>query len=227
MLDVPERHDAIGAYDYPVYHDNFQQFQQAAAVGGFVQGNSGYPPSSVASYTRPSGFTQPNPQASRILTKDKWEPSVGIKGEVDHASTPLGYFTKLTNIPNTRNECKGLPPECVVLDGPIPPMPPLYVNRTMRGLRKTRVMKRKVENDKVQIQKFWEMFKKIHVNITLADALILMPKYQKMLKSLLSNKEKLNEMANTPVSENCSAIILKKLPDKLGGPRTVSHPVYF
>ncbi|GJZ83112.1 reverse transcriptase domain-containing protein [Tanacetum coccineum] len=37
----------------------------AAAVGGFVQGNSGYPPSSVASYIRPPGFTQPNPQASR------------------------------------------------------------------------------------------------------------------------------------------------------------------
>ncbi|GJX76892.1 hypothetical protein Tco_0323703 [Tanacetum coccineum] len=48
---------------------------------------------------------------------------------------------------------------------------------------------KKGENDKVQIQKFWEMFKKIHVDITLADALILMPKYQKMLKSLLSNKE--------------------------------------
>ncbi|GJU03379.1 hypothetical protein Tco_1113717 [Tanacetum coccineum] len=75
---------------------------------------------------------------------------------------------------------------------------------------------KKGENDKVQIQKFWEMFKKIHVDITLADALILMPKYQKMLKSLLSNKEKLNEMANTPVSETCSAIILKKLPEKLG-----------
>ncbi|GKF13251.1 hypothetical protein Tco_0054713, partial [Tanacetum coccineum] len=54
-----------GANDYPVYHDNFQQFQQAAAVGGFVQGNSGYSPSSVASYTRPPGFTQHNPQASR------------------------------------------------------------------------------------------------------------------------------------------------------------------
>ncbi|GJV14375.1 reverse transcriptase domain-containing protein [Tanacetum coccineum] len=35
---------------------------------------------------------------------------------------------------------------------------------------------KKGENDKVQIQKFWEMFKKIHVDITLADALILMPK---------------------------------------------------
>ncbi|GJU02747.1 reverse transcriptase domain-containing protein [Tanacetum coccineum] len=77
---------------------------------------------------------------------------------------------------------------------------------------------KKSENDKVQIQKFWEMFKKIHVDITLADALILMPKYQKMLKSLLSNKEKLNEMANTPVSENCSAIILKKLPEEAEDP---------
>ncbi|GJV68258.1 reverse transcriptase domain-containing protein [Tanacetum coccineum] len=86
---------------------------------------------------------------------------------------------------------------------------------------------KKGENDKVQIQKFWEMFKKIHVNITLADALILMPKYQKMLKSLLSNKEKLNEMANTPVSENCSAIILKKLPEKLGDPGQFLIPCNF
>ncbi|GJZ17777.1 reverse transcriptase domain-containing protein [Tanacetum coccineum] len=39
-----------------------------------------------------------------------------------------------------------------------------------------------------------------------------------MLKSLLSNKEKLLEMANTPLNENCSAVILKKLPEKLGDP---------
>ncbi|GJX32399.1 reverse transcriptase domain-containing protein [Tanacetum coccineum] len=36
-----------------------------------------------------------------------------------------------------------------------------------------------------------------------------------MLKSLLSNKEKLIELANTPVSENCSAVIQKKLLEKL------------
>ncbi|GJV15454.1 hypothetical protein Tco_1360777 [Tanacetum coccineum] len=39
-----------------------------------------------------------------------------------------------------------------------------------------------------------------------------------MLKSLLSNKEKLLEMANTPLNENCSAVILMKLPEKLGDP---------
>nr|GFA81027.1 reverse transcriptase domain-containing protein [Tanacetum cinerariifolium] len=32
------------------------------------------------------------------------------------------------------------------------------------------------EKDKVQIHKFWQMFKQLHINITLADALILIPK---------------------------------------------------
>nr|GFB46942.1 reverse transcriptase domain-containing protein [Tanacetum cinerariifolium] len=59
------------------------------------------------------------------------------------------------------------------------------------------------------------MFKQLHLNITLAEALVLMPKYQKMLKALLSNKEKLQELANTPLNENCSSIILRKLPEKL------------
>nr|GEW62154.1 hypothetical protein [Tanacetum cinerariifolium] len=39
-----------------------------------------------------------------------------------------------------------------------------------------------------------------------------------MLKALLSNKEKLQELANIPFNENCSAVILKKLPEKLGDP---------
>ncbi|GKC22054.1 reverse transcriptase domain-containing protein [Tanacetum coccineum] len=71
------------------------------------------------------------------------------------------------------------------------------------------------------------MFKQLHVNISLADALILISKYQKMLKSLLSNKEKLIELANTPVSENCSAVILKKLPEKLGDPGKFLIPCGF
>nr|GEV32782.1 hypothetical protein [Tanacetum cinerariifolium] len=41
---------------------------------------------------------------------------------------------------------------------------------------------------------------------------------EKMLKALLSNKEKLQELANTPLNENCSAVILKKLPKKLRDP---------
>nr|GEY41132.1 reverse transcriptase domain-containing protein [Tanacetum cinerariifolium] len=71
------------------------------------------------------------------------------------------------------------------------------------------------------------MFKQLHINITLADALIIMPKYQKMLKALLSNKEKLQELENTPFNENCSAVILKKLPKKLGDPGKFPIPCGF
>nr|GEU55983.1 hypothetical protein [Tanacetum cinerariifolium] len=85
----------------------------------------------------------------------------------------------------------------------------------------------KQEKDKVQIHKSWQMFKQLHINITLADALILMPKYMKMLKALLSNKEKLQELANTLFNENCSAVILKKLPEKLGDPGKFLIPYGF
>ncbi|GJT42691.1 reverse transcriptase domain-containing protein [Tanacetum coccineum] len=83
------------------------------------------------------------------------------------------------------------------------------------------------EKDKVQIHKFWQMFKQLHINISLADALVLILKYQKMLKSLLSNKEKLLELANTPLNENCLAFILKKLPEKLGDPGKFLIPCGF
>ncbi|GKF24827.1 reverse transcriptase domain-containing protein, partial [Tanacetum coccineum] len=48
-----------------------------------------------------------------------------------------------------------------------------------------------------------------------------------MLKILLSNKEKLLELANTPLNENCSAVILKKLPEKLGDPGKFIIPCGF
>nr|GFC99204.1 reverse transcriptase domain-containing protein [Tanacetum cinerariifolium] len=74
------------------------------------------------------------------------------------------------------------------------------------------------EKDEIQIHKFWKMFKQLHINITFADALILIPKYQKMLEALLYNKEKLLELENTPLNENCSTVIIKKLPEKHGDP---------
>nr|GEV73637.1 reverse transcriptase domain-containing protein [Tanacetum cinerariifolium] len=83
------------------------------------------------------------------------------------------------------------------------------------------------EKDEVQIYKFWQMFKQLHINITLADALILIPKYQKMLKALFFNKEKLLELANTPLNVNYSAVILKKLPEKLGDHRKFLIPFGF
>ncbi|GJZ37505.1 reverse transcriptase domain-containing protein [Tanacetum coccineum] len=55
-------------------------------------------------------------------------------------------------------------------------------------------------------------------SIPLTDALILMPKFASTLKALIGNKEKLSEMARTPLNEHCLAVILNKLPEKLGDP---------
>nr|GFB55807.1 reverse transcriptase domain-containing protein [Tanacetum cinerariifolium] len=74
------------------------------------------------------------------------------------------------------------------------------------------------ERAKDQIEKFYQIFKDMSFEISFADALMLMPKFASTLKALIENKEKLSEMARTPLNEHCSAVLLKKLPEKLGDP---------
>ncbi|GJX99685.1 hypothetical protein Tco_0356704 [Tanacetum coccineum] len=64
-------------------------------------------------------------------------------------------------------------------------------------------------------------------NISFTDALMLMPKFASTLKTLIGNKEKLSELARTPLNENCSAVILNKLPKKLGDPGRFLIPCEF
>nr|GEY84943.1 reverse transcriptase domain-containing protein [Tanacetum cinerariifolium] len=52
-------------------------------------------------------------------------------------------------------------------------------------------------------------------------------KFASTLKALIGNKEKLSEMDRTPMNEHCSAIILNKLPKKLGDPRKFLIPCEF
>ncbi|GKB41063.1 hypothetical protein Tco_0886005, partial [Tanacetum coccineum] len=53
-----------------------------------------------------------------------------------------------------------------------------------------------------QIEKFYEIFRDLSFEISLMDALILMPKFSSTLKALIGNKEKLSEMARTPLNEH-------------------------
>nr|GEZ77853.1 reverse transcriptase domain-containing protein [Tanacetum cinerariifolium] len=78
-----------------------------------------------------------------------------------------------------------------------------------------------------QIQKFYEIFKDMSFKISFTDALILMPKFASTLKALIGNKEKLSEMARPPINEHYSAIILNKLPRKLGDPGKFLIPCEF
>nr|GEV66589.1 reverse transcriptase domain-containing protein [Tanacetum cinerariifolium] len=66
---------------------------------------------------------------------------------------------------------------------------------------------RNLEKANNQIEKFYQIFKDMSFKISFVDALILMPKFASTLKALIGNKEKLSEMARTPLNEHCSAIL--------------------
>nr|GEU64744.1 reverse transcriptase domain-containing protein [Tanacetum cinerariifolium] len=83
------------------------------------------------------------------------------------------------------------------------------------------------EKDDIIAAKFMEIFRDLHFELSFADALVHMPKYAPMFKKLLNNKDKLIELTKTPLNENSSAVVLKKLPKKLGDPGRFLIPCDF
>ncbi|GJR37334.1 reverse transcriptase domain-containing protein [Tanacetum coccineum] len=78
-----------------------------------------------------------------------------------------------------------------------------------------------------QMEKIFQIFQDLRFDISFADALLLMPRFAPTIKNLLMNKEKLLELAKIPLNENCSAMLLKKLPEKLGDPDKFLIPCDF
>nr|GEV63878.1 hypothetical protein [Tanacetum cinerariifolium] len=62
-----------------------------------------------------------------------------------------------------------------------------------------------------QQEKYFQIFKDLNFNISFADALILVPKFDPSIKSLLTNKDKLFELARTPLNEHCSVVLLNNV----------------
>ncbi|GJW45918.1 reverse transcriptase domain-containing protein [Tanacetum coccineum] len=83
------------------------------------------------------------------------------------------------------------------------------------------------EKDNLLASKFMEIFWNLHFELSFADALLHMPKFAPMFRKLLNDKDKIIELTKTPVNENCSAIILKKFPEKLGDPGRFLIPCDF
>ncbi|GJR36835.1 hypothetical protein Tco_0556525 [Tanacetum coccineum] len=83
----------------------------------------------------------------------------------------------------------------------------------------SRAIKEKLrKKDDLLALKFMEIFRNLHFELSFADALLHMPKFSPMFRKLLNDKDKIIELTKTLVNENCSAVILKKFPEKLGDP---------
>ncbi|GJV72145.1 hypothetical protein Tco_1492140 [Tanacetum coccineum] len=72
------------------------------------------------------------------------------------------------------------------------------------------------EKDDLLALKFMKIFRNLYFELSFADALLHMPKFAPMFRKLLNNKDKITDLVKKPVNENCSTVILKKFPGKLG-----------
>nr|GEX76460.1 reverse transcriptase domain-containing protein [Tanacetum cinerariifolium] len=125
--------------------------------------------------------------------------------QLNTASTPGSGPLPSNTVANPKGKMKAITAQSgLVLDGPSVPMPPPFI---------------KLEED--------ERAEETLTDPKLADYTIKVPPPLKMLKALLSNKEKLLELENTPLNENCPAVILKKLPEKIRDPGKFLIPCGF
>ncbi|GJR90273.1 reverse transcriptase domain-containing protein [Tanacetum coccineum] len=280
--------------DFPVFHDNIQQFQQTAAVGNFLQRNQ---PSNLASQMRPPGFNQPNVQTNQnryqgtnsnfnqnrggnfnqnrqnnqnqvyqsspyqtptnqppinqvlpyqpptnSVLKTDFESYVKANDAVlknvqnqnqDDLAIPtqpfkFKFFTKANYHFNPRNEAKAITTRSgVSYDGP--PIPPPVVEKESEVTKDTELpstediqpppLVQEQTKDKEPSEEPSFVADKAKPNLPYHSRLknkSFVKKFAPMFKKMLNNKDKLIELTKTPLNENCSAVVLKKLPEKLG-----------
>ncbi|GJS04817.1 reverse transcriptase domain-containing protein [Tanacetum coccineum] len=233
------------ATDGNVYRDNIQEFVTQAAAANFNQGNTGYR-APIANQIRPPGLGSLPSNTTitnqmKVDLKGYYHPKLVlliedptrflnkvVKSETE-VTKGLGASLLITESPKTSNlGCPSsnikVPNSKPVVDPVSAPMPnpkPSIPYPSRRNDEK----RREKAND--QVEKFYKIFQDMSFKISLADALILMPKFASTLKALIGNKEKLSEMARTPLNEHCSAVILNKLPEKLGDPDKFLIPCDF
>nr|GEY80767.1 reverse transcriptase domain-containing protein [Tanacetum cinerariifolium] len=130
-------------------------------------------------------------------------------------------------ITNPKEELKGITTRSgVAYQGPKTPSPSKQGTKVTKDQVQTPSSQNTapVQPSAIQSESQASVFEPV---ISFMDALILMPKFASTLKALIGNKEKLSEMARTTMNEHCSAVILNKLPRKLGDPGKFLIPCEF
>ncbi|GJT18960.1 ribonuclease H-like domain-containing protein [Tanacetum coccineum] len=181
------------------------------------------PKSDLKAITTRSGVSYQGPT---IPTTSSSPPKV-VKRETE--------VTKDTVPPTNNESTKDIQPPVVPVQSQVPNSEPIVepVSASMPNPKPSIPYpsrhndEKRHEKSNDQIEKFYKIFKDLSFEISLADALILMPNFASTLKALIGNKEKLSEMARTPLNEHCSAVILNKLPEKLGEPGKFLIPCDF
>nr|GEY47807.1 hypothetical protein [Tanacetum cinerariifolium] len=175
------------------------------------------PKSDLKAITTRSGVSYYRPQILLLVVENKPE------------------VTKDTVNPTNKGNTEDVQPQAVQYESPVlisePTIAPVSASKPNSKASIPYLSRRNDERNREkannQIEKFYQIFKDMSFEISFADALILMPKFASTLKALIKNKEKLSELARTPLNEHCFVVLLKKLPEKLGDPGKFLIPCDF
>nr|GEW76347.1 hypothetical protein [Tanacetum cinerariifolium] len=211
-----------GGIEFPIFHDNIQQFQ-TAAVGNFIQGNQFQ-----------KSFEKKQDDFQNMMMRFMQN----LHNNKASSSSSLPSNT----IPNPRNESKAITTRSgISYDGPL--IPPPMMEKEPEATKDTELQSTENiqppsvqvhEKDKEPVDKPF-VVPKTKTNLPYPSrlakeklhALIHMPKFAPMFKKFLNNKDKLIELTKTSLNENCFALVLKKLPEKLGDPGRFLIPCDF
>nr|GEZ72452.1 reverse transcriptase domain-containing protein [Tanacetum cinerariifolium] len=211
--------------DFPVFHDNIQQFQ-TAAVGNFIQN----PNQNASNQMRPPRFNQPSHQnnnQNRFQGNNFNQNRQKNQGAVyqNRPQQALNYQAPSQQNTVTQGKFKAY---TTANDANINNLQLKFDNFQKNQQDFQKKFEQKQDDFQNQMMIFMQnlynnkpscssSLPNLHFELSFADALVHMPKFAPMFKKLLNNKDKLIELSKTPLNKNCSAVVLKKLPVKLGG----------
>nr|GEV10911.1 reverse transcriptase domain-containing protein [Tanacetum cinerariifolium] len=209
-----------GPYSYNNCAAIVGQTQNVYAAGVYNQGGNSYQPQGEQPRKEPI-----LPRSYNTITNPKED----LKG----ITTRSGNAYKGPTIPTTSSPSKVIEREIEPIVAPIVEPVVALISASKPNPKPSIPYPSRLHNQKLndkandQKEKFFQIFKDLDFKISFADALILMPKFGLIIKSLLTNKEKLVDLARTLLNEHCLAVLLKKLPEKLEDPGKILIPCDF
>nr|GEV70789.1 hypothetical protein [Tanacetum cinerariifolium] len=224
-------------HEFPVFHDNIQQFQTEAAVGNFIQGNCHQ---NVSSQMRPPGFNQPNQQNQTRYQGNNFNSNYNQNRQnnqgVVHQNRP-----QQTPTYQAPEKPRQLQPEGISYDGP--PIPPPGVDKKPKATKDTELSSTEdIQPLSVQIQvpenkpieKPSVVIPKAKANLHYPSRLakekihekddILAAKFMEIFRNLHFELSFVDALVHMP---NSHRLVLKKLPEKLGDPGRFLIPCDF
>ncbi|GJU92330.1 hypothetical protein Tco_1304753 [Tanacetum coccineum] len=210
-------------YNFPANDNN--QAIVCATMGTYNLVN---PSNRVSNQMAPPGFAPVQNNGQNRFNQNHVQGNNFNQGNNFHGNQ--GTLSSNT-VPNPKGEMKAITTRSgVAYEGPSIPTNPSpkkslpKLNIPYPSRRDNQKSRDKASN---QMEKIFQIFQDLCFDISFADALLLVPRFAPTIKSLLMNKEKLLELAKILLNENCSPMLLKKHPEKLGDPDKFLIPCNF